>query len=151
MAYLGFKTTLSGETDDSSTDEGDLFIDSSGKIGVLVDDTTESKKRAAVQGIQTRLQLVKGEWFYNLIEGIPYFTSILVKNPSFPLIRSIIRQTIFSYPGIVSIPRLELNFEKSTRELTIEFNAVLNGDIEINSDDYGDLVISLNLPGTQVG
>lgn len=146
MTFIGFKTVLASEVSTTNPNIGDLFLTDSGTFDGITNDTAGDRKRAAAQGIQSRLQLVKGEYFLNLLEGIPYFTHILVKNPSFPLIRSLISNTVSTYPGVVRIPQLELSLNKNTRELSITLSVEIDNGLIITSEDFGDIILDVNLP-----
>lgn len=146
--FIGLKTVLPSEVSTTNPNIGDLYIEQTGTIGTLTDADRLSKQRAAVQGIQNRLALFKGEYFLSLKEGMPYFQSILVKNPSIPLIKSLILQVILSYPGIISVPQLDTDWNRSTRILTVTFTANLDGGIQIVSSDFGSIILNLSLDKT---
>ena len=77
------------------------------------------------QKVKQVLQLIEGEWFLDKAVGVPWFESILVRNPSFELIRNIIRTKILGVKGIASVPTLALSLDSTTRLLTIDFTAKL--------------------------
>jgi hypothetical protein len=58
----------------------------------------------AGQKIRQKLLLLKGEWFLDQSLGIPWVEEVLVKNPSLEYIRSVVRKTVLSVPGIISCP-----------------------------------------------
>lgn len=146
MSFIGFKTVLASEVSSTNPNIGDLFLTDSGTFSEITDDSDNDKKRAAAQGIQSRLQLLKGEYFLNLLEGIPYFTHILVKNPSFPLIRSLISNAVLTYPGVVRIPQLELELNRNTRELSLTLSVEIDAGLIITSEDFGEIILDVNLP-----
>lgn len=145
MGIIGFKTTLPEEISSLNEVVGDLHLSPNGNHTVLTDDSKEEKIRAAVQGIRQRLSLFKGEYFLNLREGIPYFQSILVKNPNLPLIKSLIRQAIFTYPGVLSVDKIDLSLDRRTRVLTATFTVVFDDGIVVSSDHFGPVLLDLNL------
>lgn len=148
MAIVGFKTVLSSEIDSNNTEVGDLLITGKGDVGVNTDDDNDAKKRSAVEGIKSRISLLKGNYFLNLREGIPYFGVILKKNPNIPLIKSIMLQTIQSYPTVISVPRLDTDFDRQARSLSLTFTAQIDPGIELLSENFGDLVLDLDLQNT---
>ena len=87
---------------------------------------------AVRQKVKQVLQLIKGEWFLDVAAGVPWFESILVRNPSFELIRNIIRGKILGVKGIAAVPSLALSFDKPNRQLTIVFEAKLVGGASIS-------------------
>lgn len=144
MAFIGLKTTLDSEISSLNEKVGDLHFREDGTLDVLVNETTEDRKRAAAQGIKERLSLHKGEYFLNILEGIPYFTDIIGKGRSLPAIKAIITQAIMSYPGVVSVRLLKTEQDKTARSLTIEFVAQLDSGIEITTDDFEPVIIDLS-------
>jgi hypothetical protein len=60
------------------------------------------------QRITARLHFFRGEWFLDLLEGIPYFRDVLKKNPDRFIISALIKRTILSTPGVRSIDRFSL-------------------------------------------
>ena len=90
---------------------------------------------AARQAIYYRLWLFAGEWFMDEDEGVPYWESILVKNPNLPAIREIIRARIAATPGIDSV--LSISLEKSTdRTYSLSFKAKLYDDTLLDVDGF---------------
>lgn len=79
---------------------------------------------AIIQHLLVRLRFFKGEWFLDERVGVPYYDTILVKNPDFIAIRSIFRNAILSTPGIANLDSLTTSFEASTRKLTVSFAAI---------------------------
>jgi len=89
---------------------------------------------AIIQHLLIRLRFFQREWFLDLRVGIPYYDSILIKNPDLIVIRAIFRQAILSTPGIQSLNSLTTSFDAAARKLTVEFEAV--------KDDGGTLDFS---------
>lgn len=83
---------------------------------------------AIAQHLKIRLRLYRGEWFYDTRVGIPYYGTILVKNPNIPAVRDIYRRAIESTPGVERLDDLDLNLNASTRVLSVSFSAKLEGD-----------------------
>jgi hypothetical protein len=145
MAFLAYKITMQADVNADNLVVGDLYIDSLGNLVEIHNDSDDNISRAALQGIWSRLKLVKGDYFLNLYEGIPYYTDVFVKNPSVPLIKSIFKQAILSYPGITEVSNMILDWNRSTRQATISFTAVLNSGLILKSSDFGPMIIDLSL------
>ena len=99
--------------------------------------------QAAAQEVKTRLLFFKGEFFLDLREGVPYFQEILRKGVDLERVRSIIRQTVQSVPGIVDVPLVDIDLNRSTREATITWTARYQDGTVILSQDFGPLIIDL--------
>lgn len=116
----------------------DLALDTDGDIAIENGDASlVSGTDAILQHIRMRLLFVRGEWFADRREGVPYFESILRKAPDLNLVRSILREAIARTPGIASVPTLTLELDASTRALSVSFEAVAEDGAVIRSADYG--------------
>jgi len=78
----------------------------------------------AAQKIRQRLRLFLGEWFLDTTKGVPWFQSVLVKNPSLELIKSLFRNEILQVPGIISVKQTEALFDPAARTLALAYVAV---------------------------
>lgn len=120
-------------------DDGDLMLDDTGTIPLV------EGKAAIVQHLKIRLRAVKGEWFLDETDGVPYFEEILgQRNPDLGRIRRIFERVITGTPGVASLDRMELSFTDSTRALLIHDVEVTTTDgDEITADDFGAFVIEV--------
>lgn len=79
------------------------------------------------QCLKIRLQFFLGEWFLNTNIGVPYFQSILVKNPNRIAVNNYIQMTILQSPDIIEITKYNADFNVGQeRKLKIEFSAKTN-------------------------
>ena len=78
----------------------------------------------AKQKIAQRFKLLLGEWFLDTTKGVPWFQSVLVKNPNLELIKSLFRDEILAVPGIVGVKDIEAMFTPSIRTLSLAYVAV---------------------------
>ena len=78
---------------------------------------------AARVGQQTKITLLLflGEWFMDTSFGVPYFEDVLVKNPRWGTVNAVLRARIGDVPDSGRIRRLTLDFNRSTRELSVTF------------------------------
>ncbi len=82
---------------------------------------------AVAQNLRIRLQFFLGEWFLDFRQGMPYFEKILVKNPGTNVVRSIIRKTVTSTPGVLALIALNTTYEGTIRKLTVAFTCRITG------------------------
>jgi len=75
------------------------------------------------QRIKIALLTFLGEWFLDLSYGLPYFESVLVKNPNASLVHSIFRDAILRVEGVTLVNSLSLDFDRPARILTVNFVA----------------------------
>ena len=115
----------------------DIALDGNGDWQVTAGDLVLVAGQAAIlQAIRIRLQFFKGEWFLDEDAGVPYFQSVLVKNPDPNLLQTIFRDAILATPGVLGLPSLTLTLDRSTRSLTVAFRA---------STDEGELDATVTL------
>lgn len=122
-------------------ENSDLHIDP--VLGV----TFVSGAEAVRQGVRTRLRLFMGEWFRNMDVGMPYHQELLGDNSKArdrdDKWKAAVLFQILDTPGIVEVISLKLDFESSTRTMTITWSA------RIQFDDTVPDVLSdtLEVPG----
>lgn len=74
-----------------------------------------------------------GEWFLDTRQGVPYFQTILVKNPNIGIVRSVLRSVLEQTEGIASIDQFDINYNPTKRtagftfRVTTDTNAVIAG------------------------
>lgn len=73
----------------------DLVVDAKNNIGVSTDGI------AIAQDVASAVKLFQGELWYNTSLGIPYFTQILGKGYSLPLVQQQIAEAALTVPGVV--------------------------------------------------
>lgn len=89
-----------------------------------------------LQRLHVRFRFFRGTWFLDLLEGVPYMESILFqKNPDRFAVGSLLRRTILSTPGVVSISTFELAPVPATRVWSLDFVAPCDTgqDLEFHS------------------
>lgn len=82
---------------------------------------------AVAQGIDIALACIKGEWFADLEDGVPWFASPTVTEEEALLgakfdelkMSAAIREAILSVPGVGEILSLRVTFESSTRAVSV--------------------------------
>lgn len=95
---------------------GDLALDLAGDL------RTVDGAEAIRQHVEVRLTLVRGEWFLNEREGIPYFEEILVKGVDLDRVKRIFTEAIIGTPGVVEVPSFQIT-DLGARRWSIDFQA----------------------------
>jgi hypothetical protein len=89
-----------------------------------------TKVDAIKQHLGQRLQLFMGEWFLDTTVGLPYYQSILIKNPNLDVVQALIQNQILGTPGMLELTTFQFDYDNLARELSVSFNAKsTNGDI----------------------
>lgn len=73
---------------------------------------------AVAQAVQTRLQLLTGDWFLDVSEGTPWRTKILGKHPQ-TAYDSLIKARILETQGVQNIVSYSSTLDAGSRALTI--------------------------------
>jgi hypothetical protein len=79
---------------------------------------------AVAQRIRVRFKWFLGEWFLDTRQGVPYYRDILIKNADPILITFIFRRVLLSTPGVKSVSSFHATLDKTSRVLTVTFEAV---------------------------
>lgn len=108
---------------------GDLDL-SSGDIQLVSGDDE------ILQRLKIKLQFFRGEWFLDQRIGMPYFTDILINDPSLPAIRSFFRDAILGDESIEELNELTLDFDRSARRLNVAFVATKTDGEPIEFADF---------------
>ncbi len=70
---------------------------------------------AVIQRLCIRLAFMRGEWFLDVREGVPYLQSVFVKNPDLPLIEALFRRVARTTPGVTRVVSYEAALDSRTR------------------------------------
>lgn len=81
---------------------------------------------AIVQAVKIALQFFQGEWYLDESVGMPWWQSILIKNPDVGLVTAAFRKQILSVAGVQSIESLVLAWDIQSRVLTVTFEVQTN-------------------------
>jgi len=96
------------------TTNNDLILKNS-RIAI-VEDGAE-----VVQHVRTRLLFYLGEWFLDRDAGVPWFQQVFVKPADIANTESLIKAVILRTPGMLILTSFSLDFDRTTRRLSVEF------------------------------
>lgn len=106
--------------------DGDIYISQDGDI--CLEDSTRQK-------IMIRLRWLEREWRWNRDEGLPYFESLLIKNPDVDVFESAVREKIFEVDEVTDVKEVTIAFDNRTRQARLLFVAVT--DLETIKGEVG--------------
>lgn len=114
----------------------DLKLDINGDLDLSTGDLVILEGvDATAQRLSRKLQFFLSEWFLDTRLGIPYFESILIKNPKTNIILSIYRQAINDDEAVTSLNDLVLDFDTASRKLSVNFNAeTVDGPLKFETE-----------------
>lgn len=110
------------QIDPTNSAYGDLLI--LGNDLVLTSDANPSGTNPVLQDILQRLRFFLGEWFLDNTQGLPWFQSILVKNPKQSDVDAILRNAITGTPGVNQLSTWSFTVNRATRVLSVSFSAI---------------------------
>ena len=99
------------------------------------------------QQLSIRYRFFHREWFLDLREGIPYYRDVFVWNPNLDVIRSLFRRVALRTPGVLALPRFEVDYTSATRVLGFNFEALCRGGSFIVQPGDRDFVIDVQNEG----
>lgn len=91
-------------------------------------------KAATANGVYHRLRMFAGEYFLNVLDGTPWFQSILGKNPD-GVAETAVKQRILTAPDVLNIT--QFRFERLGRERKIQIEASL---LDVNNEQVQILI-----------
>ena len=94
-----------------------------------------TKSDAIRQNVRQRFWIFEGEYFLDQTEGVPYFRTILKKNPDLNLVNALLLDRAANTPGIIELLEWELDYDASSRTLrTSKFQArAFDGVVDFGS------------------
>ncbi len=117
-------------------DDGDLQLTSTGDVA------TVSGRDAVAQHVRVRLRFHRGECAFDLRLGFPWRQEVLgVKGPELDRVRSLVRQTIETTPGIASLNQLSLSHDRRARRIAVTFRATTREGGVFDSSEYAPFII----------
>lgn len=96
-----------------------------------------SDAEAVAQDVKTRLQLLRGEWFLDVEDGVPYLQQICTKPANFPLAESVIKQRIITTEGVAEVTEFSMTYDSETRRLSI------SAKVRTQFNNFADIRVSL--------
>lgn len=119
-----------------SATTGDIELDASGDLQWI------EGAEAVAQHARIRLRHFLGEWFLDAREGFPIWERLLVHNPDLPALTEAYRSTILGTPGMASVERCELRFDRQARTVYPDIEATTTDGTTLTADDFGPFVLA---------
>jgi hypothetical protein len=84
------------------------------------------------QNLAIRLRFIQGEWFLNILAGIPYYQYFFIKNPNQIQVETFLKDEISNTAGIIDITSFSSDFDGVNRKFTVNFGCrSINGSLEM--------------------
>ena len=126
-----FRTIPAG---DLKLEGGDLVV-----LGL----TADTRVQYIRQKIATRFRFYYGEWFLDQRQGLPYYGTVLTKNPDMALVRSLFLRVLRDTPGVLDVVTFNLVHDRVSRTVSFSFEALVDGgEITVKPED-ADFIVAL--------
>ena len=87
------------------------------------------------QNLAIRLRFIQGEWFLNILAGIPYYTYFFIKNPNQIQVETFLKDEISNTTGVTELTSFSSNFDGSSRKFSVQFGCTtIDGNLELEQD-----------------
>lgn len=106
-------------------------LDSSGDLDIPIRLLTG--RNAFAQRVHGRFQAFLGNWFLDKRTGVPWRELILVRDPNLQIAGSVLRRVVEQTPGCLRVTRFDLQSDSRTRNLSVQFEAIITGDFVFRS------------------
>lgn len=84
------------------------------------------------QNLAIRLRFIQGEWFLNILAGIPYYQYFFIKNPNQIQVETFLKDEISNTDGIIDITSFSSDFDGISRKFTVNFGCrSIDGNLEM--------------------
>lgn len=98
----------------------DILLDKEGDIA-LTDEGDIQLATSPVQEVLIKLRWYFAEWVFDPEKGIPWFESVLVKNPDLAGIKKRLVKEMLESDGVLEVPRIDLSVDPRTRQAHVSF------------------------------
>ena len=112
----------------------DILLDKDGDI-LLTEEGDISLVTSPVQEVMIKLRWYFAEWVFDPERGIPWFESILVKNPDIDGIKKRFIREILEVEDVIEVPQMDIIVDSQKR------NALVRFQIRTNEETYNEEVM----------
>jgi hypothetical protein len=84
------------------------------------------------QNLAIRLRFMFGEWYLNILVGVPYYQYFFIKDPNQIQVETFLKDEISNTRGVIEITSFSSNFDGQTREFSVNFACkTIDGNLEM--------------------
>jgi len=84
---------------------------------VMIEEQDRIRQEATIH-----LLTARGEWFLNILHGVPYFQDIWVKDPDRSLVDAVFKAELMKVDDVTAITSFSIDLDAATRIATITFS-----------------------------
>lgn len=122
---------------DSNIDPGtgtsrDLLLGPDGDLAFVAGDLVLARGTVATQQeVLVRMRFIRGEWFLDILAGVPYLEQVLTKPPNRERAQAVLAQAIAEAQGVARVDEVSVAYVGADRRLEASYRAVLDTSEEI--------------------
>ena len=112
----------------------DLALDPSNGDLIIVDFDLAivSSTDQIAQNLAIRLRFIQGEWYLNILDGIPYYQYFFIKNPNQIQIETFLKDEIINTQGVTQLTSFTSSFNGANRKFVVSFGCTtISGNLEM--------------------
>jgi len=84
------------------------------------------------QNLTIRLRFILGEWYLNILAGLPYYQYIFIKDPNQIQVETFITEEIANTNGVQEITEFSSDFDGISRRFSVNFSCItVDGDLNV--------------------
>lgn len=84
------------------------------------------------QNLSIRLRFIQGEWYLNILAGIPYYQYFFIKNPNQIQVETFLKDEISNTDGVIEITSFSSEYLGSYRKFLANFSCkTINGNLDM--------------------
>lgn len=92
--------------------DGDIALTDEGDIQIV---------RSPIQAALIKWKWYLGEWVFDPTKGIPWYETVLIKNPNTDVIRQIFIRELLDIDDVTEVLLMEININKPSRTAIVHF------------------------------
>lgn len=87
------------------------------------------------QNLAIRLRFIQGEWYLNILAGVPYYQYFFIKEPNQIQVESFLKDEIVNTRGVEEITAFSSDYDAQKRTFGVQFSAkTISGEIQIEQE-----------------
>ncbi len=87
------------------------------------------------QNLAIRLRFIQGEWYLNILAGLPYYQYFFIKNPNQIQVETFLKDEISNTRGVQEITSFSSDYNGFSRKFTVNFACkTIDGNLEMEQE-----------------
>lgn len=84
------------------------------------------------QNLAIRLRFIQGEWFLDILAGVPYYQYFFIKDPNQIQVETFLKDEISDTRGVQQINSFSSSYDGPSRQFTVNFSCnTIDGNLQM--------------------